>query len=197
MVVSLATEDALGEAVGLRLLTELVSPLELGVRLRKEGAGYLRSRVSNFHELARRNPILVITDLDTADCPASLIEDWTKPCVAKTPGFLLRVAVREIESWLLADHDAMRDLLGQKVSKLPPDPDRLSNPKKHLLDLARRAPRELRNELVAAPGAIASQGPLYNSRMCNFVESMWNPRRASIRSDSLRRTIKRIRELSG
>jgi hypothetical protein len=40
------------------------------------------------------------------------------------------VAVREIEAWLLADHEAVIELFGRKVARrLPPYPDEIDDPK--------------------------------------------------------------------
>lgn len=105
--IALATEDALSESVGLRLLAEPSCGLRCESRLRRNGAGYLRSRMQSWCEIARRVPVLVITDLDKKHCPASLVAQWLG--TRKRPdSLLIRVAVREIESWLLADHDGMQ-----------------------------------------------------------------------------------------
>jgi hypothetical protein len=146
-------------------------------------------------EMARRGPVLVLTDLDKTVCPATLRMDWLdqRPC---PPGLLPRVAEREIESWLLADHDAVAALLGQSAGRRLPDrPDTLPDPKAFLLEPAQRAPRDVRQDLLPEPGAIASKGLGYNARLCEVVRASWQPRRAAERSPSLYRTIGRIREL--
>ena len=61
---------------------------------------------------------------------------------------VFRVAVREIEAWLLADHIGMKKLLVGGASNLPNDPDLLSDPKQVLLKLARKAPRAIKNDLI-------------------------------------------------
>jgi hypothetical protein len=194
--VALATEDELSEAVGLRLLSEVSDRIEVGLLFRRGGNGYLRSRLANFCEIARRRPLLVITDLDRAACPAALCSDWLGQTLLPRK-LLLRVAVREIESWLFADHDAMRTLLGRGVaSRLPEQPETVENPKEFLLTLAARAPREVRADLCAPSGAFARQGLGYNSRLCMFVREIWSPDRAASRSDSLRRACRRILELA-
>ena len=108
--IALATEDALSEAVGEKLIAEVKPPLEVGLRLRRDGFGYLKTRMRKFCEIARHQPVLVITDLDRVACAATLVRRWT---ANDTPPatLLLRVAVHEVEAWLLADHDAMRTLL--------------------------------------------------------------------------------------
>jgi hypothetical protein len=192
--VALATEDELSEAVGLRLLEEALHRLHVGLLFRKGGSGYLRSNVSKWCALAKLQPLLLLTDLDRSRCPSALIPDWLGE-YSQPKDLVLRIAVREVEAWLLADHEAMRRLLGNK-GKFPVDPDALPDPKQRLLELAKHAKRDVRQDLVAEKGAIAAQGIAYNSRLCEFVKQDWDPRRASIRSESLRRAQRRIDELS-
>jgi hypothetical protein len=189
---ALATEDALSESVGSRLLAELPGSVQVWPVLRRGGRGYLRTRMSSWRQMAHRQGVLVLTDLDLIDCPPTLLRDWLAGQGAP-PGLLLRIAVRTIESWILADHEAMRRLLGPKVA-LPPYPDELRNPKQQLLELAQRAPRDVRMDLVKRAGAIASQGIGYNARLADWVASTWSPARAAERSPSLRRTRVRLRE---
>ncbi|MDR3620523.1 MAG: hypothetical protein P4L85_14325 [Paludisphaera borealis] len=131
----LATEDELSEQVGLCLAEE--AGLEVGQRLGKRGNGYLRGRITNFCEMARQRPVLLITDLDRTSCASALISDWMGTR-SRPDGLIFRVAVREVESWLLADHEGMTELLGAKVGKLPNAPDELPDPKQKLLALAQR-----------------------------------------------------------
>jgi hypothetical protein len=194
--ITLATEDELSEAIVLRILAAF-SAITIGACLRRGGNGYLRSRIRNLCEMARRQgPVLVVTDLDTSVCPAKLREDWLGR-TPQPPGLLLRVAVREVESWLLADHDAVATLLRRSArQRLPDIPDRLPDPKDFLLNLARHAPKDVRLDLRAETGAMARQGLGYNARLCHLVRTEWQPDRAAERSPSLRRAIERIRDLA-
>jgi hypothetical protein len=194
--VALATEDELSEAVGVRLLAEHRDRIEIGLLLRRGGNGYLRSRLANFCQMARLNPMLMITDLDRWTCPAVLCADWLGR-IARPERLLLRVAVREVEAWLLADHETMGALLGPtRASRLPTLPEAVENPKEFPLGLAARAPRDVRADLCAEAGSVARQGLGYNARLSTFVRESWNPERASSRSDSLRRARERIRQLA-
>ena len=176
--IALATEDELSETVGLRLLSE-IDAIRCDFKLRKGGSGYLRSNIEKFEKFAKRVPILLITDLDTAGASAP-------------QGILFRVAVREIESWLLADHDGISNLLQISPAKLPDNPDILDDPKRSLLHFAKNAPREIRSDLIADKGVMAAQGMGYNFRLGQFVRESWSPQRAASRSDSLRRTRERL-----
>jgi hypothetical protein len=183
--VALATEDELTEAVGCRLLTETLGPLVPEFRLRQGGNGYLRTSIDKFSRFARTTPVVVITDLDRTVCAPQLLARWFGSR-SKPEDLVLRVAVREVESWLIADHEGMSRLLGPRV-RLPPDPDGIADPKRLLLTLAKRAAREVRADLVAQDGAAASQGLGYTARLAAFVEKDWSPERAAQKSSSLAR----------
>lgn len=193
--VALATEDELSEAIGKRLLTAAQPALTANLLLRKNGAGYLRKNVRSWREMASRSqPLVLITDLDQEICAAKLISTWFGP-LSRPTNLVFRVAVREVEAWLLADHIAMQRLFG-KLGRLPNDPDALPDPKRFLLGLAKRASRPVREDLLAPQGAVAAQGLGYNVRLCALVERDWSPERAAQRSASLRRACVRINQLA-
>src|SRR5688572_5485561 len=156
--VALATEDELSEVVGERLLGEVALTPDL--LFRRGGNGYLRTNIQKWSRLAGLMPVLVLTDLDNAPCASALIGAWLRSH-SQPQNLVVRVAVREVEAWLLADHEGMRGILGAR-SRFPPDPDAIADPKRVLLQLARRAPREVREDLVAARGSAAAQGIGYN-----------------------------------
>lgn len=194
MEVALAVEDDLSKAVGLRLLAELPVPVTPNLILHKGGSGYLKSRMNSWREISQRQIVLILTDLDRAACPLALRTDW----LGKTPSpanLMLRIAVREVESWVLADHVAVRKLIGDKGT-LPPLPDDLEDPKQHFLNIAKLASRRVRQDLVKESGAVCSQGIGYNACLTAWVQSVWCPERAAGRSPSLQRTRRRLNELA-
>lgn len=193
-LVALGTEDELSEAVGIRLLAEQGATLQLGFPLRKSGFGYLRSNVNRWRQLAHHQPVVLITDLDRMACPVVLLHDWLGKQAAPQ-NLLLRVAVREVEAWLLADHEAMQRLIGNR-GRLPQEPDELPDPKKHLLGLAKLASRDVRNDLVKQTGSVASQGLGYNARLTDLVRTHWSPERAAQRSPSLARARRSLADLA-
>lgn len=193
--VALATEDELSEVVGQKLVNDAGADLSVTLRLRRGGAGYLKSRMRNFCESARRMPVLLLTALDTAQCPMTLIGAWSRNNAIPDP-LIFRVAVRQVESWLLADRESIANLLKVSLRRLPGNPDKLPDAKRFLLRLASKAPRRVREELLAVRGARASQGLGYNTLLSKFVRSRWNPSRAAMRSDSLNRARLRLAELA-
>lgn len=191
---ALATEDEISEAVGIKLLADHPILAERPPMLfRKGGFGYLRSRMDSWRQMANRQIVIIVTDLDRAVCPLVLLEDWLGTERQCTQNLLLRIAEREVESWLLADHEAFAKLIGNK-GRLPVEPDKLPDPKRHLLTLAQKAPRAVREDLVVQQGAIAKQGIGYNHRLVGWVQEEWSPERAATRSPSLSRARNALRE---
>jgi hypothetical protein len=90
----------------------------------------------------------------------------------------------------------MKSLLGKGAVKLPSRPDALDDPKRSLLELARKAPREVRRDLLADDQAFASQGLGYNQRLSAVIRQIWNPEQAASRSESLRRARSRLRQMA-
>lgn len=193
--VALATEDELSEAVGLRLLSEYDLLVQAPpMLLRRGGFGYLRSHMESWKQIAQRQIVLLITDLDRKSCPVQLLGEWLGAGRECPERLIFRIAVREIESWLLADHDALPQLLGRR-GQPPRAPDSLPDPKRFLLKQAERAPRDVREDLVVRKGVIAQQGIGYNARLTSWVRAHWSPQRAAERSPSLaraRRALNRV-----
>lgn len=110
-----------------------------------------------------------------------------------------RVAVREVESWLLADREAIARWLGVGVGRVPTDPDTLQDPKGEIVGLARRSNRrDLRSALVPREGSGRRVGPLYTTEMMKLVldtDSGWRPEIAITSSDSLARCFRALKRL--
>lgn len=194
MSVNIATEDELSEAVALNIVTACAGENAVGLLLRRNGNGYLRARLPSFRQMAQREPVFLLTDLDDTRCAPVLLKEWVgqKPL---PPNLLLRIAVHEVESWILADRAGISDFLGISVNLIPQNSEIIPDPKNFLLKIAKRAKREVRSELIIAKGALASQGLGYNRTLINFVRDHWSLRKASEGSDSLRRAIERLNQM--
>lgn len=193
--INLATEDELSETVALRLVSELLPEFEVGLRLRKGGNGYLRSSFTKFRKMSRREFVLLITDLDRVDCAPTLLRSWTNG--EELPDrFVFRVCVREIESWILADRVGFARLIGVNRAIIPRNPDDLDDPKRSLLQIARRGHNSIRQELLAVRGTVASQGLGYNRTLCAFAETDWSLDRARANSASLQRAVRSLAALA-
>ena len=136
----LAVEDLLGEVIAQVLLEDSGRKFAVGNCLGHKGFGYLKKNIGAFNKSARGIPILVLTDLDRGKCAPLLIADWLPN--PKHNNLIFRVAVREIESWLLADRDSIAKFLGVSVSALPLNPDEILDPKALVINLAENSCRD-------------------------------------------------------
>lgn len=194
--IMLATEDELSEAVGHKLIAESGDYLIVSQTFRRGGFGYLKTNLHKFFAIAQHAPLMLLTDLDQSECAPSLIAAWLKDKVPPRQLFF-RVAVRETESWLLADREAVAALLGLAVGRIPRAPDLLPDPKAELLKLANSSKkRQLKRDLLPEIGSTAKIGLGYNAVLCEFVRTQWSGERASHGSPSLARTRKCINELA-
>ena len=162
--VILAVEDELGEAVSTQILNRSAN-----------GAA-----------------IFMLTDLDSPqNCPPRLIQSWIKGTL--NPQFFFRVAVMEVESWVMADRDGTANFLSTPVNRIPRNTDEIPNPKEFLVSLARRSQkRAVREALIPAQGATLPVGNEYNAFLSEFVKDHWNLERAATASPSLKRTLDRL-----
>jgi len=172
----LAVEDELSEWVARRALSTRPTPgYAIGAVFSQGGSGYLKKQAPAFNNAAKGCPFLLLTDLDRCPCPPKLIEDWLgRP---KHPHLLLRVAVREVESWLLGDSAGFSAFLGLRTKFALGNPEHLPDPKQKLLKLAINSPRRFIRESLAwkdeSSGRIF-QGPDYNATLAKFVTTAWN-----------------------
>ena len=193
--VTLAVEDALSEAVLRALLRQSRNSYEVGPCYRRQGFGYLKKMIGGFNNAAKGTPFCVLTDLDKTECPPTLISEWLSQ--PRHPNLLLRVAVRAVESWILAHHKAFSKLLGISPEMIPIDVDGIADPKRFLIDLARKSPNSgLRSDLAGPRGSLRKQGPDYNGRLILFVREQWRPDVGRSRSPSLSRTMDALDEFN-
>ena len=190
--VNLAVEDRLSEAVIRTLLAHTKRNYAVGTAYGRGGFGYLRRTVRGWNSGAVGVPFVLLTDLDRWTCPQALIDDWLP--VPKHHNLLFRVAVREVESWLLADSTNPANFLAAPAKLISGDVDGLADPKAELIALARRSRRrDIRDRLVPKLGSTAKVGPDYNACLIGFVTSHWRVDAAEDRSPSLARTLNRLR----
>jgi len=186
--VNLAVEDSLSEAVLRKLLHSTGRAYAVGDCYSEGGYGYLKRTVRGFNAAAQGTPFVVLTDLDDAECSPALIKEWLP--VPRHVNLVFRVAVREVEAWLLAHKDGIAQFLGIHEKRVPADPESLADPKAVLIQLASTSrSREIRQDIVPPSGSMRKQGPNYNGRMIAFVQKIWEPSVAAESADSLRRTL--------
>jgi len=184
LTISAAVEGIVDEAVIRRLLLD--TGALSGTVYVTSGKTNLKQKVNGYNHAARRFPWIVLIDLNhEADCAPALRARWL-PSPSQLMCF--RVAVREVEAWLLADRKRMSHFLGVPLAKVPQHADSLDNPKRTIVDLARRSRfRDLREDMIPRPASGRSEGPAYASRLIEFAGQHWRPSIAEKSSDGLRR----------
>lgn len=190
--VHLAVEDALSEAVLRAILAQSGRKYAVGAVYGKHGFGDLKRMTPGFNRAAGYIPFILLTDLDKAECPPILLHEWLPQSLHGN--FLFRVAVREVESWVMAHRKAFAAFMGLPVSAIPEQPDTLADPKAELLRLAGRSRRrDLQTDLLPLPSSPRTQGPGYNSRLEEFIWKSWQVNEAAQCSPSLARTFERLK----
>ena len=133
----------------------------------RNGKDHLRQRIANYNQAARLSPWVVLVDLDhDAECAPPLRSAWLP---ALSPYMCLRVAVRQVEAWLLADRERLSKFLSVSTSRIPHNPESVEQPKIALVEIARYSRRrDIREDMVPRPGSGRSVGPAYTARLIEF-----------------------------
>lgn len=178
-------------AVMTRVVGASGRPFAVTRRLVERGFGNIKASLSKYRNASHVVPHIVLTDLDRAECPAALRHGWKATDLPAT--MLFRVAVREVESWLLGDRHGFAQFASVAANKLPQQPEVLEDPKQALIGMVRRGRRRrLIQEIAPAPGSPIAIGPLYNERLSAFAEQVWDIDAAAAACPSLQRTRQRL-----
>ncbi len=191
-VIAAAVEGIVDEAVARRLIREaggIPGPV-----YGKNGKQHLRQKINAYNHAARFAPWLVLVDLDTgASCAPSLRQNWLP---VSAPWLCFRIAVPQVEAWLLADAESLAAYLGVAKRKIPDNPEALLDAKTAMVNLARDCQRrDIQQDMVPRPSSGRKVGPAYTSRLVEYVEDHWQPARAAQHADSLRRAIQCLQRL--
>jgi hypothetical protein len=192
---ALWSEDALCSALGAALVAQSGVAVQIDMNNIAGGAGPFKAKIGAMNNIALKvMPVLMIADGDQANCVVKQRNAWFP--LHPNPRLALRLAVREAESWVLADHEGFSDFANISRNTLPPDPENLPDPKQALLDFIKRCKRrDLRDEMLAARPGRALTGLGYNLHLADFVKNHWQAARAAPRAPSLARAIPRIAAL--
>lgn len=108
VVINAAVEGPTDEAIAMRLICHVGA--KAGTVYGKKGKSHLRDNVRGYNSAARHAPWLVLVDLDhNPECAPPLKTAWLPN---PPPRLCFRIAVRAVESWLLADCVAVKNLDG-------------------------------------------------------------------------------------
>ncbi|WP_145784188.1 hypothetical protein [Streptomyces sp. CNQ-509] len=175
----------------------ILNEFNLSVQMFQGGKGKndLLKKLPAYNKAAQHIPWFVLVDMDSVD--GCVAEEKAKWLPIPSEYMVFRIAVTELESWLLADREAMAEFLSVPFNKIPNNQDQLGNPKQEIINLARKSRRrDIRDGLVPDQRSGASIGPTYASDISKFGEQMWRPRVAAQESPSLARCLYRVEELA-
>jgi hypothetical protein len=190
--ITLVGEDALCCALGERLIFAGLPGWRVDM-FNTKGVTKLASAMPRYLNLAKHvMPVLCVADTD-GKCVLALRKKWLAKSSADR--LLLRFAVTEAESWVMADRLGFAEALAVPANKVPRHPDDEIDPKRSLLSLANESKKRLiRDELVSLTDR-ARPGSGYNLHLCNFIRTRWDPLRASQHSPSLARALRSLETL--
>ena len=159
------------------------------------GKGKIKKQITAYNQAAQHGYYFVITDLDNKyACAPLLIKDWL-PDLASNQ-LLFRIAVQEIESWLLADRDNFAAFFSVNINLIPLKPDDEINPKHTVISLAKKSRKREIREAIVPIDAYVKNGPGYNTQFQKYIENHWNIDSARKNSPSLDRAIKSLEKIA-
>jgi len=152
------------------------------------GKGKIKKQISAYNNAAQYGYYFVITDLDDDfKCAPLLIKDWLPAQYSSQ--LLFRVAVHEIESWLLADRKNFAAFFSISHDLIPLEPDKETDPKRIVISLARKSRKKEIRESIVPIDDFVSNGPGYNIQFQNFIQKYWDINAARKNSSSLDKAI--------
>lgn len=191
-----AFEGSLDEVVVRRLLRHAGA---LPGDLYRQKKSDLLGKLPGFNASARTRPWLVVVDLDhDTGCAPEAVRSWL-PVPSHFMNF--RVAVREVEAWILADRERLARYLQIPEAHITGTPEAIDYPKEYLINCARASSSSaIRKGIVPGPGSRRTEGPAYLSLLSEFVNDVergWRPDVASDHSESLERCIHSVQNTIG
>jgi hypothetical protein len=171
----LVVEGDVDEAVG-RRIARTAGWREVVIH-GKKGKDWITQNLPRYAQAARYGAWGVLRDLDDdAECAPALIASLD----SGGGSLCLRVAVRTVDAWLLADREGIGALLRVPASAVPRNVERLQDPKREIVSLARRSSSmAIRRAFVPRPGASTKVGPAYVSYLTEFAQTKWSVESAS------------------
>lgn len=159
------------------------------------GSSVIDGKLARWTQLSNKMPMLILRDWDQADNAECAPELVARLRGADCPSNIaLRIVVRSIESWLMADYEAATSFF--RTRQIPRDPDSIERPKLALVDACRRSDlKAVRDGMTPAATSSGTVGTDYARLVREFAEKHWNPSRAATNSPSLDRAVSRLRQL--
>ena len=187
-------EDEPTHQVMLRLYDFFQGCFSESTQIPCRGKGKIKKQINAYNNAAKYSNYFIITDLDNEyQCAPSLIKDWLPG--QQSNKLLFRIAVHEIESWLLADRENFAAFFSISKDLIPLNPDNDTDPKRTLISLAKKSRKREIREAVVPIDNYASIGPGYNIQLQYFIQNIWSINSARINSPSLDKALKSMEKI--
>ena len=181
------------------VLEKLLIAIKKGLRFEnvyvKRGRRSILSKIDGYKEAAANIPCsvwIVLVDLDRDECAPALQKRYG---AGASSGFVLRIAVRAVEAWLLGDRGNMARFLSVPKRRIPSAPEGLSDPKAAIVNIARASRSgKVKKAIVPRHKATSKVGPEYTLWMQNFAVEKWSPDEAKKNCPSLAKAMDAIKD---
>lgn len=159
------------------------------------GSGHIDAGLARWSRPSNTSPMLVLRDWDSADnvgcAPELRMKIAGEAC---PPNVAVRIVVRAMESWLMADYNAACEYF--RTSKIPHNPEQVERPKLALVEACRRSKlRVIRDGMTPRNGSGGAVGTDFALLIADFARNHWDPQRARLNAPSLSRAIVRLEDL--
>ena len=104
---------------------------------------------------------------------------------------MIRIVEKEIDAWILSDREGFAHWMNIPVNKIPDNTQEIEDPKRFIINLARKSRKKTMKDIV--PTGTAKQGPGYNTLIQRFIMEYWDSERAADHNKSLKKAIERIK----
>lgn len=194
--INLVSEDLLGESIARKIIQKYAPNYQPHSINKTGGKSAILKRLLEYNRLAKHLKFFILLDLDQEQCIVHFIKKCFKNKLLKE-NLIFRVAVLEIESWILADSKGFSEYFKVPKEKLHDNPDKLKDPKRFLVNIIKKCCKEksYRESIIPDKNSGAVVGPAYNSAMIQFIEKKWSPKRAINVSTSLKRCIQAVKNI--
>jgi 5S rRNA maturation endonuclease (ribonuclease M5) len=161
----------------------------------KGGIAHIEQRIEKYNQLARIFPVLCLVDLDRYECAPVRIQALISQ--HQHAHLYIRVAVKQIEAWLLADQENLAKFIGVPINRIPQRPDEIDNPKLVVVDIARHShKKDIQRDMIPVQGSSGRVGGAYTTQLIRFITNHWDIDQAAEHSPSLARMLKAIQRIS-
>ncbi len=162
------------------------------------GKTNLDPKLSGLNRASAGTPWLVLRDLDRDDAQSCIPELLSTLLNGEAPStrMCLRLAVRAVEAWLLADRESFASHFDIR-RPLPENPEVEPDPKATVVNFCRGSGRrDVREGMVPRQGSGRKVGPEYVALVRAYAELKWDPEQARASAPSLDRAIHSLTRMS-